>query len=930
MVEKASNENQSIESSHQADKMMISSDQAFELLESISVAFYGIDANWCFTYLNRKAEALWGKKREDLIGKNIWEVFPQGVNTQSYFEMHEALERQEARHYESFSAFLNKWVEVEVNPTGNGLSVFFHDISQRKEAEERLKNNEKRLHLISDALPERVSYFDTELRFQFLNKDYEKILGRDRSEVIGKPMLEVIGPTAFETARADIEAALSGQSILYEREIAYPTGTRVSRTQLIPHRLDDGTVIGIVGIVEDITERKRNEEALTHLATIVTSSNDAIITTTTDGIITTWNQAAERMYGYSASEAIHAPIKIILPPDKIDEENRFFQLVAAGQAIRNYDTMRQKKDGSLIYVSVTISPLKDKEGKIFGISKIARDITERKRIEAEILQSQADLKQAQSLAHLGTWAWHVQTNHLEWSHEMFRNFGMDKETFTGKLDDVINRAIHPDDRAMVEQANLALIQNQQASPVEYRVIWPDGTEHILWGQAGGIILDSAGNPSVITGIVQDITERKQNEIALKRYAQRMEVLHQIDMGLIQGISMDALVDLTLKQLQQLIPCQRLDLMLIEEDKNEALVFAVRHQNSPIIGAGVRIPIPIDAFVGYDVRNMRLFDDIRLFQETQPRAKRLVEEGLVSALSVMLLDQGKVIAVLGMFADRVRFFTSDHQDVVAEIANQLTIAIRQVRLSEKIAHYTEELEQKVLDRTAKLQAVNQELDSFAYIVSHDLKAPLRGITQLASWLITDYGTTLDDEAHNMLKLMVARTKRMHEMIEGILAYSRIGRIKENRVQINLKHLISEVVDLLAAPDGIHIRQAADMPVIYADETSMRQVLQNLVGNAIKYMGKPTGEIEISCQDLPEYWQFTIADTGVGIAPQYHDKVFQLFQTLAPRDEIESTGIGLALVKKIIELHDGRIWLDSALGQGSKFYFTLAKHSESKPS
>lgn len=927
MTKKAKKENQSI-ASHL--KTMISSEQAFELLESLSDAFYGVDANWCFTYLNRKAEQVLGQKREDLIGKNIWEAFPQGVNTQSYYEMHQALEQQEARHYETFSAFLNAWVEVEVNPTTSGLSVYFHDISQRKAAEESLKNNEKRLHLISDALPGRVSYFDKELRFQFLNKDYEKIFGQDRSEIIGKTLLEVMGPTAFETARADIEAALSGQSVLYEREISYPTGTRISRTQLLPHTLEDGTVIGVIGIVEDITERKRTEADLTRLAAIVTSSNDAIITTTMDGIITSWNQAAERIYGYSSSEALQNPITIIIPADKLEEEKTLLQTVAADQNIHNYDTIRRKKDGSLVFVSVSLSPLKDKEGKIFGISKIAHDISERKRAEAEIQQSQAGLKQAQRLAHIGTWAWHVQSNHLEWSDEMFRNFGLEKEGFTGNLDDVIKQAIHPDDRAIVEKANAAVIQNQQATPAEYRVIWPDGTERVLWGQAGEIILDSNGNAAIITGIVQDITERKQNEMALKRYAQRLEVIHQIDIGLIQGESIPELVEITLKHLHELIPCQRLDLLLIDETSNEALVFAVRHEGTPIIGTGVRIPIPADVFAGYDSRHMRLFNDIRLFQETQARAKQLVQEGLLSALSVMLVDREKPIGVLGLFAATSSFFTAEHQDIVAEIANQLTIAIRQLHLSEEITRYTEELEQKVLDRTAKLQSVNQELDSFAYIVSHDLKAPLRGITQLASWLITDYGANLDEEAHNMLKLMVGRTRRMHEMIEGILSYSRIGRVKENRVKLDLNSLVSDVVDLLTAPDGIKISIAADLPVVYADETSLRQVFQNLITNAVKYMGKASGEIAISWLDLPNHWQFTVADTGVGIAPQYHEKIFQLFQTLAPRDEVESTGIGLALVKKIVELHDGRIWLESQEGQGSKFYFTLAKNRESKPS
>jgi two-component system, LuxR family, sensor kinase FixL len=247
---------------------------------------------------------------------------------------------------------------------------------------------------------------------------------------------------------------------------------------------------------------------------------------------------------------------------------------------------------------------------------------------------------------------------------------------------------------------------------------------------------------------------------------------------------------------------------------------------------------------------------------------------------------------------------------------------------EIRQLNEHLEQVVEARTAQLQAVNHELDSFAYVVSHDLKAPLRGITQLATWLSTDYADTLDDEARNMLRLMISRTKRMHEMIEAILQYSRIGRVKENPTAIDLNKLVAEVIDLLAPPAEIEITVAAVLPIVSGDETRIQQVFQNLISNAIKYMGKPAGKIAVFCKDRQTQWQFAVADTGTGIAAQYHEKIFQIFQTLAPRDQVESTGIGLALVKKIVELHHGRIWLTSTEGQGTTFYFTLPKVLEGK--
>ncbi|MEP6985885.1 MAG: PAS domain S-box protein, partial [Chloroflexota bacterium] len=380
-------------------------------------------------------------------------------------------------------------------------------------------------------------------------------------------------------------------------------------------------------ILRDVTERKQAEQGLARLAAIVTSSNDAIISQTLDRTITSWNQGAERIFGYSADEVIGKLITILIPPHKLDEEAEFLQKIYADETVKHFDTIRLKKDGSEVFVSVSLAALKDSQGKIVGITKIAQNITERKQAEA-----------------------------------------------------------------------------------------------------------------------------------------------------------------------------------------------------------------------------------------------------------------------------------------------------------KIQELNEHLEQQVQARTGQLLAVNKNLDSFAYVVSHDLKAPLRGITQLASWLAADYAESLDDEGRNMLNLVVGRTKRMHEMIEGILQYSRIGRVKENLTKFDLNRLVADVVDLLAAPESIAITVAADLPMVYGDEIRIRQVFQNLIGNAIKYMDKPIGKIGVRWSDQQTNWQFAIADTGPGIAPQYHEKIFQIFQTLAPRDEVESTGIGLALVEKIVQLHKGRVWLESIEGQGTTFYFTLPKTME----
>ena len=234
-----------------------------------------------------------------------------------------------------------------------------------------------------------------------------------------------------------------------------------------------------------------------------------------------------------------------------------------------------------------------------------------------------------------------------------------------------------------------------------------------------------------------------------------------------------------------------------------------------------------------------------------------------------------------------------------------------------------LGKRVEERTAKLNAANKKLEDFAYIVSHDLKAPLRAINQLTEWISRDYASAFDKSGKEQMDLLVGRVKHMDNLIDGILQYSRAGRIKGSEKQVDLNNVVKEVIDTLAPPKNIHVTIEDKLPVILAETVRIEQVFQNLIGNAIKYMDKPKGEIRIGYVDEKNHWKFNIADNGPGIEEKYYDKIFQIFQTLESRDKRESTGVGLALVKKIVELYGGKIWVESKTGEGSTFFFTLRK-------
>ncbi|MHA2250940.1 MAG: sensor histidine kinase [Candidatus Kariarchaeaceae archaeon] len=258
------------------------------------------------------------------------------------------------------------------------------------------------------------------------------------------------------------------------------------------------------------------------------------------------------------------------------------------------------------------------------------------------------------------------------------------------------------------------------------------------------------------------------------------------------------------------------------------------------------------------------------------------------------------------------FSKETDDELVEINERLQNEIIERR-------QIEAQREKLLE---ELERSNQELKDFAYIVSHDLKAPLRGISSLATWISEDYKDILDEEGKENLELLVGRVKRMNSLIDGILRHSRVGRVKIFLEELNSLNIVRDVVSVLDIPEDMTLI-IDPLPKIIFDETHLIQIFGNLVGNTLVHSDKKELRIHIGCETSENYWTYFVKDNGVGIDKDHFDKIFQIFQTLKPRDDKETTGIGLSLVKKIVELHGGRVWVESSLGEGSTFYFTVSR-------
>jgi PAS domain S-box-containing protein len=296
--------------------------------------------------------------------------------------------------------------------------------------------------------------------------------------------------------------------------------------------------------------------------------------------------------------------------------------------------------------------------------------------------------------------------------------------------------------------------------------------------------------------------------------------------------------------------------------------------------------------------------------------------LTSFLGVPLKHGGKTIGMIGL-ANKPSGYSAADQDALETLSVPFVEALMRKRAEEAVREAHDDLESRVRQRTAELARSNAELEQFAYVASHDLQEPLRMIASYVGLLAERYQGRLDRDADEFIEYAVDGARRMHQLIEDLLAFSRVGTRGKAFEPTDCNSVVDEVVgDLrLVITEQAAVVTRDDLPVVSADRTQLAQLIQNLIGNAIKFRGEEPPRVHISAEKSGREWRFSVQDNGVGIDPKYRDRVFAIFQRLHTRKEYPGTGIGLAICRRIVERHGGRIWLESESGKGAVFRFTL---------
>jgi PAS domain S-box-containing protein len=765
------------------------------------------------------------------------------------------------------------------------LAVLGMDITERKQAELALHESEERLRLANRATRDVIWDWDIVNDSQQWNAAGTVALGwRD---IVEAPQtaawwIERVHPEDRQRVDAGFFAVVTdpAQNYWYDeyrfRRLDGSYAQIIDRGYVL--RNAQGAAVRMIGAMLDITERKQMEEALrateTNYQELINGMKDTVWVIDFDGNLIDVNSAAVEVTGYTREELLNIGIYGIDSALRREQIHALAQAMSADK-VQVFQTCHRTKAGRSFPVEIC-SSLVTYHGQR-AILSIARDITERKHAEETLRQNQQHLARAQQIGRLGSWDWDTQRQTLTWSDELYRIFGVESD-FALTYDN-IEALLHPEDRRRNAAETQQLLSGAaDQTRYEFRIIRPDGeVRHI--SQNIEVTRDQTDAVARMFGIMQDITERKLAEERLRLSEARYRNLVETQADAISRSDLDGNLSFA----------------------NDAFCRTFGVKREEVLGTNFQPTIvPEDWPVILAVREAISRPPYRRYAEI----RNITSSGIRWIgwdNSAVLDEHGQIIEFQGVGRD-----------------------ITERKLAEEALHRA----------NADLARSNTELERFAYVASHDLQEPLRMVASFVQLLGERYRGQLDADADEFIGFAVDGAKRMQTLINDLLEYSRVGTRGEPLQPTDANVALDDALwnlDLAISEAGATVTHDP-LPTVLADPVQLAQLFQNLISNAIKFHGAQPPVVHVSARQTFEVsetskvsgaqvWQFAVRDNGIGIAPQDHERIFGIFQRLHTREAYAGTGIGLAVCQRIVERHGGRIWVESQLGQGTTFYFTL---------
>jgi PAS domain S-box-containing protein len=724
------------------------------------------------------------------------------------------------------------------------------------------------------------------------NPGAEVIYGYSAEEIVGHPVTRVISPDRLDEFHGFLQRLQHGETIRHhETERLRKDGKRISVSiSISPLRDDKGRIVGASTITRDISERKQAEEDLRRAArysrSLIEASLDPLVTISKAGKITDVNEATEKATGIPRDRLIGSDFcNYFTEPQKAREG---YARVFEQGFIRDYPLAIRNISGAVMDVLYNATVFKGADGEVDDVFAAARDITGPKQSQEALNRSESRYRSLVTATAQIVWTTNREGDVVD-DMPMWRAYtGMTWEQIAGS--GWLN-SLHPEDRTRTGQVWAKAWRNRERYETEYRIRRHDG-EYRTFSVRGVPVLENEGAVREWVGTCTDITERKQAEEELRLSRERL--------ALAQKSAHSGTFDWDMRN--------NINLWTPEVEEVHGLApgeFGGTLEDWEALVLPEDLPAAI-ASIESSLRNGEFAGELRIRRRNDGEIR-----WITARAKILYDDQRQPWRMIGLNMD----------------------VTERKRAEEEVRKLNNELEERVMQRTAQLAAANKELEAFTYSVSHDLRAPLRHISGFSKILSEEFSESLPDEARHHVQRIQEGTRRMGQLVDDLLNLGRVGR-KELSLQVaGLHSIVDEVIRNLKSEVGN--RQVdwkiGDLPYVECDTALIEQVFQNLLSNALKFTRPRTQTvIEIGQMQKDGNPVVYVKDNGVGFSMKYADKLFGVFQRLHRVEDFEGTGVGLATVQRIIQKHGGRIWAEAELDKGASFYFTLGNSQTSEDS
>lgn len=732
-------------------------------------------------------------------------------------------------------------------------------------------------------------------------------------------------PAAFTEAQVDLLAAL-----------ANVVAISVENARL--HRASQ----------EELSDRRRIEEALR--ASLERLQELEFIVNKSPAVVFLWRAepgwpvefVSENVaqFGYTAEEFVSGGLPyadIVCPEDlaRVAEEVERYTAEGRAEFFQEYRILT--RSGEVRWVDDRTWVRRAPDGRVTHYQGIVLDITERKRTQAE-LQRQRDLARTlieASPAFFVAIAPDGRT--IAMNEAMLSALGYTPEEVEGT--DYLQTFVPPEDRAAVAGVFERLVRFKEPTVNENRVRTRDG--RLLWVEWHGTpVLRPDGALDYFFGIGIDVTERKKTQQELEQRCRVLSLLNRLGPALGGTLELEEVCRIAHEYVSQIVDCAYFGISLYDRAERVLRAGFVL-ADGQVLDTSAFPPLRIEegtplvgrarALLAGEPEVLEDLDRARAAAATAGKPVYEIGEGEVplSAVYVPMWVAGEVTGLLELQSYRRRAYGPEHLALLKPVANQIGLALANARLYEQVREQARELERRVAERTAQLQAAIRELEAFSYSVSHDLRAPLRAVTGFAQVLKEGYGACLDDPGRHYLDEILRQAARMERLIADLLAFSRLTRQPLRCEPVCLRELVQEAwLELAPEREGREVElSVGDLPVCEGDPLLLRQVFFNLLSNALKFTRpREVARIEVGCRpaatpEAPGQPVIYVRDNGVGFDMRYAGRLFGVFQRLHREEEFEGTGVGLAIVQRIVQRHGGEVWAKGEVGKGATFFFTL---------